>query len=296
MPKTVIYYDNEREKNKILRDLQEERVINTILLGRDKKVEFLATPQGGATLPQHDLLTFAESACHKLILGQTLTSDTSDNGGSLAQAKVHAGVLSSVVMKRAAFVEEIINNQLIPAVVKLNFGTTEMPMPEIRCKLPESTINNLVADYLQKVMALPGMKLKKTDVYEMLKLAMPGESDEVFEQTTPPAASGFGQMFASDTETDSAVVVAASEKDEVEDGQNRTEDGENPQPNAAVARWVAPLVAKIRAAREQGVTLETLKNQIDGWKLNTESLAEAMEENLKNGFSLTTNEDNNDND
>lgn len=291
LPKTVIHYDSEREKNKILRDLQEERVINTILLGRDNNVEFLASPQGGATLPQHDLLTFAESACHKLILGQTLTSDTSDNGGSLAQAKVHAGVLSSVVMKRAAFVEEIINNQLIPAVVKLNFGTTEMPMPEIRCKLPESAINSLVADYLQKVMALPGMKLKKTDVYEMLKLAMPGESDEVFEQTTPPAAGGFGQMFTGSAETDSGVVVAANEENATEDGENPSEDGEKSKtnPDNALARWVAPIVEKIRAAREKGATLETLKTQIDGWKLDTESLAEAMEQNLINGFTLTTN-------
>ena len=41
------------------------------------------------------------NACHQAILGQTLTSDTSANGGSLAQAEVHMGVQKSVVMTHA---------------------------------------------------------------------------------------------------------------------------------------------------------------------------------------------------
>ena len=125
----------------------------------------------------------------------------------------------------------------------------------------------------------------------MLKLAMPGESDEVFEQTTPPSAGGFVQMFTGSAETDSGVGVAANEVNATEYGENPSVDGEksNTNPDNALARWVAPIVEKIRAAREKGATLETLKTQIDGWKLDTESLAEAMEQNLINGFTLTTN-------
>lgn len=285
LPKTVIYYNSEKEKQKILRDLQEERVINTILINGDKKVEFLANPQAGGSLPQRDLITFAESACHKLILGQTLTSDTSENGGSLAQAKVHAGVLSSIVLKRAAFVEEIINNQLIPAIIKLNFGTTEVPMPEIRCKLPDSAMNQLVVDYLTKVLALPGMRLKKTDVYDMLKMAMPADSDEVFEQIAPAAAQPYTPgLFGTNTETES--VVLGAKDDEPETDEPKT------TPAEAVTRWIAPMIEKIKEARARGVTLEDLKSQIDGWKLDTESLAEAMRQNLENGFTLTPKKEN----
>lgn len=279
LPKTVIYYQNEKDKNAILRDLKEERVINTILLRHDKKVDFVGNPQSGTSLPQRDLIQFAENACHKLILGQTLTSDTSEHGGSLAQAKVHAGVLSSVVMKRAAFVEEIINNQLIPAIVKLNFGSTEVPMPEIRCKLPDSAINSLVADYLIKVMQLPGMRLKKTDVYDMLKLAMPGEADEVFETISAATAP----QITESTHADNTVILGAKQDKDEKD----TEPDKPKTPTEAVTRWIAPLIERLKQARAQGVTLEELKKQIDNWKLDTQSLADAMQRNLENGFSLT---------
>ena len=84
--------------------------------------------KNGSDTPQGDLLDRAEKQCDLLILGQTLTTDsgrTGHNGGSLALGRVHEGVKAEIVRAAADFVAEIIQTQLVPAVLRLNFGDEE---------------------------------------------------------------------------------------------------------------------------------------------------------------------------
>lgn len=84
--------------------------------------------RNGSDTPQGDLLDRAEKQCDLLILGQTLTTDTGRMGragGSLALGRVHEGVKAETVRAAADFVTEIIQTQLIPAVLRLNFGNDD---------------------------------------------------------------------------------------------------------------------------------------------------------------------------
>ncbi len=181
MPKLVFHYDSERDRQQLEADLAEERVLNNILLKGDRAVDIANAPASGASLPQRELLSLAESQCHKLILGQTLTSDTSQHGGSLAQAKVHAGVHAEVVKKRAAFVADVLNNQLIPAIVLLNYGTLNVPMPELVFKLPQEGVTLERVQVLKTALEIKGMRIKKSEAYEFMGFAQPAEGDDVFE-------------------------------------------------------------------------------------------------------------------
>lgn len=299
MPKQIIRYANERERQQIVADLTDESVLNTVLLKEGGGREFdMKYPTGGASsLPQAVLLQKAEDACHKAILGQTLTSDTSANGGSLAQAKVHAGVQADVVLKVAEQVADVLNAQLIPAIVQANYGRVDgLPIPELRCKLPQAVANIERAQFLKTVMEVPGMEVKKSEAYEYLALSQPAEGDEVLKKEDPMAGGlpgmpggmmpppggggddGAPQPPAGAPETKSPGIPTRT--DEVTSAR-AVEGAKKADPAVA---WLAPLKKKLAEARSSGASLSEIKEQISAWRPDTHALAGAMEANIKAGF------------
>lgn len=271
LPKPVIHYDNPEDKENIIAQLNDQRVINAILLEGDKQVEWAQLPASGQSLPQRELLTMAESACHKAILGQTLTSDVSKSGGSLAQAKVHAGVQADTVMRYAEYVTDIINTQLIPAIVHLNFGRADMPMPELRCKLPQNAANIERVQFWAQVLQIPGMQVIKSDIYDSLGIAMPAEGDEVLSTPAPQenALEKAMQGFTPDKSRKDETALAARTKEDEPKG---------------IEGWLAPLKKKLLEAKKTGASFEQLKQMMLEARLNTHALAGAMADNIRKGF------------
>lgn len=279
MPKQILHYQSDRDRAQLMADLRDDSVLNTILLKEGRDIDIQYPTGGSASLPQAVLLQKAEEACHKAILGQTLTSDTSSNGGSLAQAKVHAGVQSDVVLKRAEFVADILNQQLIPAIVVANYGRLEgVPIPELRCKLPQAVANIERAQFLKTALEVPGIEIVKSEAYEYLGLAMPAEGDEVLkapDQQQQQQPGGMpGGMFGSPE----APQVDAGRFDEV------TSARKAPAPVDPTEEWLAPLKRKLAEARESGASLAEIKDQLRAWRPNTRALAAAMAKNIKEGF------------
>ena len=285
IPTKVIEYGSEEEKQKIIASMQDERVLNTVFVQEGRKYEMGHAPASGASLPQRDLVQLAEAACHKLILGQTLTSDTSAHGGSLAQARVHAGVQADVVKKRAEYVAEVLNAQLVPAIVLANFGRLEgMPLPELRCKLPEAVANTQKAQFWQAVLAIPGMRVKQSEVYESLGVAAPGEGDEVFggtgdERSTDGKAAG---PSSPDARTASGYAEATPLRSSGESVHGARAEAESKQDAAQV--WLEPLRRELQEARRKGSTLADIRAGLAKWRPDTRALADVFAENAEQGF------------
>lgn len=285
IPTKVIEYGSEAEKQKIIASMQDERVLNTVFVQEGRKYEMGHAPASGASLPQRDLVQLAEAACHKLILGQTLTSDTSAHGGSLAQARVHAGVQADVVKKRAEYVAEVLNAQLVPAIVLANFGKLEgMPLPELRCKLPEAVANTQKAQFWQAVLAIPGMRVKQSEVYESLGVAAPGEGDEVFggtgdERSTDDKAAG---PSSPDARTASGYAEATPLRSSGESVHGARAEVESKQDAAQV--WLEPLRRELQEARRKGSTLADIRAGLAKWRPDTHALADVFAENAEQGF------------
>lgn len=89
------------------------------------------------SIPQEVLINLANKACDRLILGQTLTSDTSKDGGSYSLGKVHQGIRVEVIAHAAQYVANVRNAQLVPAIVALNYGH-DAPTPELQFTIPGS--------------------------------------------------------------------------------------------------------------------------------------------------------------
>lgn len=287
MPKLVFHYESDRDRQQLEADLAEDRVLNNILLKGDRAVDIANAPASGASLPQRELLNIAESQCHKLILGQTLTSDTSEHGGSLAQAKVHAGVQADIVKKRADFVADVLNSQLIPAIVLLNYGTLDVPMPELRYKIPQEGVTLERVQVVKTALEIQGMKLKKSEVYEFTGFAQPADGDDVFESANVGGDMGglAGLLGKGKPEPDNdpdkpKKKAPKQESEDVEPVSAAKADA----PTDPAQEWLAPIKQKFLAARKNGASMADLKKLLLSMHPNTKALAKAFANNILAGF------------
>jgi phage gp29-like protein len=95
--------------------------------GTTLELKEASTGSGGHT-PQGDLLDRADSYARLTILGQTLTGQTIASGrGGQSFGTVEAQLKQDRLDAACAFVAGIINRQLIPAILDLNYGETSDP-------------------------------------------------------------------------------------------------------------------------------------------------------------------------
>ncbi|MCC5841026.1 MAG: DUF935 family protein, partial [Opitutales bacterium] len=91
----------------------------------------------GSNEPTERLIQIADRACDLVFLGQTLTTQ-SEGVGSYAMAKVHRDVEIDQYEAYATYVAKVINQQLIPSIIELNWGTPhELPYLEFQINRPD---------------------------------------------------------------------------------------------------------------------------------------------------------------
>lgn len=281
---------SEEDKAAKLAELASNPVISDTVVFGDENVEIINAAASGASIPQAEILRLAENACHKLILGQTLTSDTSDNGGSLAQAKVHAGVMADEVMYVGNYVCEILNQQLIPEIVRANFGAIPVElMPELRCAVPQAEAN---LDQLQMYKGLQemGVRLVESDVCDKFGVPIAGPDDKVLEPAGQQAAQpGMpGEVPRPDDEPPTPGPQKPTLAEELNDEPIEAAaapdvpdiDALSAAADAAAAdahrRWSEPFFKALAAALDQGLTPSEILKSLEGWNPDTEALADAL--------------------
>lgn len=272
--------DSDEDKRKLEAELSRKPVLNDVVaVGEKDRVQMVAAPASGATMPQKVLYDIAERACHKLILGQTLTSDTGEHGGSLAQAKVHAGVQQDEVLANGNFVCDILNAQLVPAIVLMNYGHTDVPMPEIRCSVPNCAKNEAQMEYYIKMTRELGLPVKVADLYEKFGIVPPGDDDAVVvggsvREDSASAPTGLRR----DKSADDKPAEAGAQDDEREDpteGERLTAskaaDWRDMSPqellDAVYREWTGPMFDDLKSALDGGADAATIRKMISAGKL-----------------------------
>jgi len=134
---------------------------------------------GGDNLPQSHMMDVADRACDILLLGQTLTTDNTGTG-SRALGDVHSGIRDEVLQSVSSWVASIITTQLIPAIVRMNFGkVASEDMPHCELEIPVPKDEKAIAERV-KIYNEIGVKMPRAWVYEELGIPMPIEGEEVF--------------------------------------------------------------------------------------------------------------------
>lgn len=281
---------SEEDKAAKLAELASNPVISDTVVFGDENVEIINAAASGASIPQAEILRLAENACHKLILGQTLTSDTSDNGGSLAQAKVHAGVMADEVMYVGNYVCEILNQQLIPEIVRANFGAIPVELiPELRCAVPQAEAN---LDQLQMYKGLQemGVRLVEADVCDKFGVPIAGPDDKVLEPAgqqaaqpgmpgevpqpddEPPSPGPQKPTLAEELNNEPIEAAAAPDVPDIDALSAAAEAAAED----AHRRWSEPFFKALASALDQGMTPSEILSSLEGWNPDTEALADAL--------------------
>jgi phage gp29-like protein len=154
------------------------------------KVEWHESSKSGADNPQAYMLTLADTACDLLILGQTLTSSVGDSG-SRALGEVHQSVRADIIDSAAQWLAEILNEQLIPAVIAVNMGDLDEDerLPYFQPARKDKKNIKEIAETIEIVLR-SGIPLSQEEVYDALDMSKPADGEEVFRgapaQAPPP--------------------------------------------------------------------------------------------------------------
>ena len=199
----------------------------------------LHTPGSLGTMsPQADLLDRADTNCDLLILGQTLTSEIGPTG-SFAAAKVHAGVKGEVIQALANAVAGVLNDQLIPSILRLNYGDEEeAPCFEPREKAIEDMKANAERD---AILLAAGVKMPLAWFHERHNIPIPQKGEEVIEKAEPPPMVP-GQAPGQET--------GANESDDPEESQDDVEAKESRVTSEAL-RLVSAFADDMKPIRER---------------------------------------------
>jgi phage gp29-like protein len=154
--------------------------------GPGVKLNILDGVSGSAdSMPQSHLMDVADRACDILLLGQTLTTDNTGTG-SRALGEVHEGIRVEVIQSVASWVASIITEQLIPAIVRMNFGAVpaeDMPYAEI--VIPRAKDAKAAAERF-KILVETGVKMPARWVYEELEIPEPVDGEAIFGEEEDP--------------------------------------------------------------------------------------------------------------
>lgn len=142
------------------------------------ELKFIESMKSASQTPQAEMLDRADKNCDLLILGQTLTSDTSKQGGSLALGKVHQDVQDEVVMAAGRHVCGVFNTQLIPSILRLNYGEDgadeQTPVLVASPKKEEDELAKAQCDQI----IFPLMPIPKKWAYNRYNIPIPAPDEE----------------------------------------------------------------------------------------------------------------------
>ena len=209
------------------------------------ELKFLEASKTGDNSPQADLLDRAEKQMDLLILGQTLTSDTGGSGqggGSLALGQVHAGVKAGIIQSAANFAASVLNSQLIPSILELNFGDdTEAPSYQPAPAKAEDTLANAQRD---QVLLAAGVLMPKAWFYSRHDIPLPAPGEETIGGAPPAPAPGNPKSEAAEPNEGN------EDRDEHPEADGKTSDehedalsGSNPSIHQSNNPAAAPAVA-----------------------------------------------------
>jgi phage gp29-like protein len=137
----------------------------------------------GSNDPSERLLSLADRACDILFLGQNLTSEMNGEG-SRAAAQVHREVELDLYETYAEFIVSILNEQLIPALIELNWGNLEeMPFVDVEINRPARDEEMARRDKL--LFQEMGLPVSLQYLYERHRIPAPDPGDALFQ---PPTA------------------------------------------------------------------------------------------------------------
>ncbi len=155
--------------------------------------------QGSDHSPQGELLDRADRYARSLILGQTMTGThgTTGKGGGQAFGTVEQDVKADRIDAAGKFAVTVINQQLVPSILMLNFGNTD-EMPTL--KFLEDEVADLTEAQRDKTLADAGLEIGVDYLRKKYDIPEPADGEDTIGGEKPmPDFGQFGGSLGQDT-------------------------------------------------------------------------------------------------
>lgn len=173
------------DKGKLLKAVRSIGSDAAAVIPSEMEIELIESKAAGATGVFRETVEYWDAQTSKATLGQTMTSD---DGSSLAQAKVHQQVQWDIRDADGRGVAATINEQLIKPFVLLNFGEQETyPEVSLQKKRPEDIVPLMQAT---KVFVDMGGVVQESEARDRLGYAEPEDGATLLKAATPAPAPG----------------------------------------------------------------------------------------------------------
>lgn len=142
--------------------------------------------------PQGHLLDRADKYARSLILGQTMTGTTmarAGGRGGQAFGTVEAQLKQDRLEAASEYVAEIFNTQLIPSILKLNYGDTDEPPT---CRFLQENEGTLQDAQRDQILINSGLPVPLSHMRKKYSIPQPEPGEEVMVPIVAPKGGGFG--------------------------------------------------------------------------------------------------------
>jgi len=176
------------EKATLLRAVSNMASDAAAIIPRSMMIEVIESAQGAKSDIHASLLDYIDRQVSKAVLGQTLTSDVSKDGGSRALGDVHNDVRADIRKADAVRLAATLNRDLVRPYVDLNFGPRAQ-YPRLRIGLPDELSTLQKIDAVQKLTPY-GLTIEQSQIRDLLGFTEPADDAEILRPapTTPAAA------------------------------------------------------------------------------------------------------------
>lgn len=230
-----------------------------------------------------ELIDYVDKQVSKLVLGQTMTSD---NGGSLAQAKVHNEVRLDLLKADCRQLAQSIQRDLIEPFVAFNFGPQDN-YPQIKFPISEPEDTKALTENVARLVPL-GFRVSQRDLRERLALPEPGTDDELLvpeqknqvpaPEPVAPSKTGNAKLSALASHVTGCQCTSCLTKLSAET-QTPEADEIDRLIDEELANWediTEPLLTPLQNILEQASSLEEAKAMLAAAKLDSTPLIDAL--------------------
>ncbi|WP_372069759.1 DUF935 domain-containing protein (plasmid) [Tistrella mobilis] len=148
------------------------------------RIEFIEAARGSATDVFERLATYLDKQVSKAVLGQTMSTD---DGASLAQARVHDEVRTDIQISDAKQIARTLRRDLVAPFVAFNFGAGAA-VPMVALPVPEPEDTKALVDAIAKLVPL-GFRVEQSIIRDKLGIPDPAADARPEDLLSPmPAA------------------------------------------------------------------------------------------------------------
>lgn len=172
---------SENDKRTLLRAVRSIASDAAAVIPVGMELEFAKVEGQHGTAVFGGLLDYNDKQVSKIIVGQTMTAD---EGGSLAQAKVHNEVRLDILRADGRQIGNSVSRDLIEWFVAFNFGPQAI-YPGVTFPVSEPEDVKAMSDALDKLVPL-GLKVGQREVREKLGLSEPQDDEDLLAKPAEP--------------------------------------------------------------------------------------------------------------